>query len=220
MMFNVQCAVVTCLAMLAPMAAFSQQEESSNTENSALMSDVIMRRHSGTEFEPTPVPDDQVQALVQAARWSPSSFNDQAWNFIFCDRFTQPEAHAKVVDSIYGQEWVEDAPLLVVAVVRPNFLYNGKENDWAEYDTGAAAMSMSLQATDLGLMAHQIGGFDPEQIQEDFAIPEEFYPLTVIAIGYEAGSAEETPRERRPIAENFFMGEWGAPLLIGEEDPE
>ncbi len=180
-----------------------------NAYNESLLPEIFMKRHSGTEYQTIPLTEDQIQALVQAARWTPSSYNDQPWNFIFCDQFTNPEAYLKAVDSIYGQEWVESAPLLVIAVVRSNFLYNEEFNDWAEYDTGAAVLSMSLAATELGLMAHQIGGFDREQIQEDFNIPEGYTPITITAIGYESETPSETSRIRRSVEENFFEAEWG-----------
>ena len=125
-----------------------------------------------------------------------------------------PDSYQKVLDSVYGQDWVESAPLLVITVARSNFLYNQKANQWAEYDTGAAALSMSLLAADIGLSSHQIGGFDPEKIQEDFNLPEGHTPLSIIAIGYESEEEEYDPeaRERRAIEENFFLGNWGEPL--------
>lgn len=180
--------------------------------DSTLLSDIFIKRHSGTNFESRPLSRDQIIALIQAARWTPSSYNDQPWNFIFCDRYSHPESYAKVIESIYGQEWVENAPLLVISVVRPQFRYNQKENAWAQYDTGAAALSISLQATELGLMSHQIGGFDPEAIQNGFHLPDGYQPLSIIAIGYEAASLEfkeEELRTRQPYEENFFFGDWG-----------
>lgn len=179
--------------------------------NAALLPEIFIKRHSGTNFESTPLTNDHIQALIQAARWSPSSYNDQPWNFIFCDKYKNPESHLKVIDSIYGQEWAENAPLLVVVLARKHFLYNDEPNIWAEYDTGAAAFGMSLAATDMGLMAHQIGGFDPEQIQEDFSIPEGFTPLAIIAIGYEGEPTAKSPRSRRPVEENFFDSHWSIP---------
>lgn len=179
--------------------------------DSKLLSEIFINRHSGKNFEIEPISEEQIKALVQSARWSPSCYNDQPWNFIFCDRFTSPEAYVKVLDSIYGQDWIENVPLFVIAVVRSDFTYNGKFNEWAEYDTGAAALAMSLQAVDMGLMAHQIGGFDGDLVQQAFQIPEGFYPLTIIAIGHEeqTTSLDENQRKRRPEQENFFSGEWG-----------
>lgn len=199
------------MLLFASLSLYSTEIDNPLYGNANLLSEIFIKRHSGTNFLLQPLTDDHIQALIQSARLSPSSYNDQPWNFVFCDRYKTPEAYLKVVDSIYGQEWVENAPLLVIVVVRPQFLYNEKVNDWAAYDTGAAALGMSLQATDIGLMAHQIGGFDREQIQAEFHLPEGYYPLTIIAIGYEDNteSPAELPRERRPVKENFFIGEWG-----------
>lgn len=185
-------------------------EKGTDIDNSSLLLDIIAKRHSGKDFENRPLSRAQIEALVQSARWAPSSYNDQPWNFIFCDRYTHPDSYAKAIDSIYGQEWAESAPLLVISVVRPEFRYNQQENGWAQYDTGAAALSMSLQATALGLMAHQIGGFDPETIQEEFHLPNGYQPISIIAIGYEKYSDAPINEERlrRPVDENFFFGDW------------
>lgn len=200
---------ISFLFILLSAPLYSIERDASCYDNAVLLSEIFIKRHSGIHYDPLPLNKDQIQALIQAARWSPSSYNDQPWNFIFCDRFKTPEAYLKVIDSIYGQEWVENATLLVIVIVRPNFLYNNQYNDWAEYDAGAAAICMSLQATDLGLMSHQIGGFDQEQIKQDFHLPEGYYPLTIISIGYEKDIETETDRSRRPKDENFFLGEWG-----------
>ena len=180
--------------------------------NATLLSEIFIKRHSGKNFKTTQLSEEHYKALIQSARWTPSSYNDQPWNFIFCDRYENPEAYEKVVNSIYGQDWVENVPLFVIAIVRPKFSYNQEENEWALYDTGAAALSMSLQATEIGLMAHQIGGFDKEEIQEEFHLPDGFHPITILAIGYEntsIDSSDEEPRTRYPIQKNFFFGEWG-----------
>lgn len=206
--------VILLFSMLSifNLCAFENLEYDSSYGNSELLPEIFIKRHSGTNFESDPVNDEQVEVLVQAARWSPSSYNDQPWNFIFCDKYKEPENYSKVIDSIYGQEWVENAPLLVIVFARKHFLYNGEANLWAEYDTGAAALSMSLAASEIGLMAHQIGGFDPEQILEDFNIPKGFVPLAIIAIGYESEVIAKTPRGRRPVGDNFFNGKWGESL--------
>jgi len=182
----------------------------------SLVSPIFLKRHSGKYYDTSrTITKDQVQALIEAARWAPSSHNDQPWNFIICDRIQTPEAFDKALNTIKttNQKWAKYAALLVIVVARTSLLYKGKPNEYAEYDTGSAAISMALQAADLGLMAHQLGGFDKEKIVEVFQLPENFKPMTIMAIGYESSQPdnEPKPRERRPIGENFFMGEWGSP---------
>jgi len=201
--------IFAVLLWLPPSLAISDQPDYGN---SRLLAEIFIKRHSGSNFEPTELTEEHHEALIQSARWAPSSYNDQPWNFIFCDRYKNPEAYEKAMNSIYGQDWVENVPLLVIAVVRHNFRYNQKENEWALYDTGAAAMSMSLQATEMGLVAHQIGGFDKEEVLQEFQIPDGFEPITILAIGYEDTSedtSEEEARTRDSVEENFFSGEWG-----------
>ena len=123
--------------------------------------EIFLKRHSGKTFDPTQaVSQEQIVDLSEAAKWAPSSRNDQPWNFIFCDKYTTPEAYLKVLDSLNtsNQKWAQEAPLLVVIVARTKETHKGKQNEWADYDTGAAAISMALQASEMGLMAHQIGG--------------------------------------------------------------
>lgn len=200
--------------ILLSASLFSIELNNSLYGNATLLSEIFIKRHSGTHYLLHPLSEDHIQALIQSARWSPSSYNDQPWNFIFCDRFRTPDAYLKALDCIYGQDWLENVPLFVITVVRPQFLHNEQFNDWAAYDTGAAAMSMSLQAVEMGLVAHQIGGFDREQVQQDFHLPDGYFPLSIIAIGYEnPDESSEEPRERRPHEENFFMGKWGKPYI-------
>lgn len=182
----------------------------------AKVSDIFMNRHSGKSYDPERqhISDEDIHALMEAARMSPSSHNDQPWNFIFCDKERTPVEYQKAFDSFKNTQkgWVKDAPLIIIVVARYKQVYNGKHNPFAEYDTGAASVSMSLQAADLGLMAHQVGGFDREKIKADFNLPEDHIPLTVILMGYEAPCEENSkPKERRPIHENFFLGSWGQP---------
>nr|WP_256361147.1 nitroreductase family protein [Methylomonas koyamae] len=80
-----------------------------------------------------------------------------------------------------------------------NFNHNGKPNRWAPYDTGAAALSICIQATALGLAAHQMGGFDADLARQSFGLPEDCTPMAMIAVGYPA-DARYCPRIFRPAS--------------------
>lgn len=180
--------------------------------------EVFLQRHSGKSYQPhTAVSVEQMRVLMEAARWAPSSHNDQPWYFIICDRYLTPEAYLKAFESLKTtqQAWVQNAPLLIVMVARRREIHNGKINYWCEYDCGAAAMSLALQATALGLMVHQIGGFDKEKIIENFVIPDDHKPMTIMVVGYEEAQNPDpsTPlRVRRSLEETFFLGSWGSPF--------
>ncbi len=100
-----------------------------------------------------------VLALAEAARWSPSCFGDEPWRYIVFDRQTDSEAWQKAFDCLAegNQNWAAAAPLLLLAVAGLRFSSNEKANRWAQYDTGAASMSLCIQATSMDLMVHQMG---------------------------------------------------------------
>jgi nitroreductase len=181
---------------------------------SDLHSHLLEQRFSGYAYDSSRIISfDQLKTIVSAGRLAPSSYNDQPWYFIVCDRMTNPDAYNKVFSTLveFNQEWVQNVPVLIISVAAMNSR-NNELNKYAQYDTGAAAFSMMLQATALGLMAHQMGGFDAAKISELFQLPADFVPMAVMAIGYPAktGETKSIKKERKSLNENFFMGQWGS----------
>lgn len=188
---------------------------------SAELHELIGRRWSPRAFDASrPVERDKLISLLEAARWSLSCFNDQPWRFVVGDRYADEKAWQQVFGSLTEKNrlWAGNAPLLIVATAASEFRHNGKSNRWAEYDTGAAAISICLQAGALGLSAHQMGGFDSEAIRKAVGIPDGFTPMAVIAVGYHGSpddlagdfrSMETGARKRLPLPENFYAGRWG-----------
>ena len=97
-----------------------------------------------------------------------------------------------------------------------------RRNPMAPHDTGMADLSVVLQAVSMGLAAHQMRGFDRDKARELFAIPDDFNPVVMIAVGYygdpdaledpKTRDDEAAPRERRPLSEIAFGGTWGKPF--------
>ena len=179
--------------------------------------ELIQSRHSGYNFDVDKSVDPALFALLaNAARLSPSSYNEQPWRFIFCDRESSPEAYLKALETLVpaNKTWAAQAPLLVIVASKNLFTKNQKPNLWDKFDTGAAVMSFVLEASSWGLMSHEIGGFDSEKIKKEFHVPEDYQPLVVIAIGYEKIEGSEPPsdKDRLPIEKNFFLGDWDLPL--------
>lgn len=171
-----------------------------------------------------PVSQAQLLALAEAARWAPSCFGDQPWHYIICARASERAAWEAVLGTLTGANpsWAQHAPVLIAAVAATRFKHDGSENRWAQHDTGAASMSMALQAVALGLVAHQMGGFDSARLRTALAIPDDYMPMAVIAVGYAApaqilppplAARETAPRARLPLAQNFFAGRWAQPLV-------
>lgn len=183
--------------------------------------DLIQSRWSPRAFDADkPVGREDLLALVEAAHWAPSCFNDQPWRFVVCDK-NSDEAGWQRAFSILAEKngrWAKNAPVLVLAVAMDNFNHNGQPNRWAMYDTGAASMNMVLQATALGLVMHQMGGFDAEKAREVFNLPGDCRPMAMMAVGYQAEAdvldedfkaAELGPRSRVALEDRFFFGQWG-----------
>ena len=111
--------------------------------------------------------------------------------------------------------------MLLLACADSRFRSNDESNRWGQYDTGAASENLCLQAIALGLVAHQMGGFDIDKARATFGIPERFTPMAMIAVGYQTDAdildedfkaIELAERQRRPLGELFFAGEWDKEL--------
>ena len=183
--------------------------------------ELIAQRWSGRAYDPNKsVSHEQLLAIIEAARWAPSCFGDEPWRYIIWDKHSDKQSWQRAFDCLApgNQEWVVDAPVLMLASADSEFQKNGKPNRWGQHDTGAASENLCLQATALGLMAHQMGGFDSDKIRGEFMIPERFTPMAMITIGYQLDQAalqgeikerEMAPRERQALASRFFAGAWG-----------
>ena len=142
---------------------------------------------------------DALHAVVEAARWAPSAYNLQPWRFIVFDRATDEAAFKRAFATLvpFNQQWNTPAPILI-AVTAQTLNAKGEVNRTAQYDTGAAAMSLVLQAHALGLAAHQMSGFDANAFRTEFAIPNDVDVLAIISIGHygDADKLEPVLRDR------------------------
>ncbi|CAN0381258.1 unnamed protein product, partial [Phaeothamnion confervicola] len=136
---------------------------------------VIENRRSRRSYSNKPVEAEKIQSLFEAARWAPSSVNEQPWVYIYATK-DQPELWNKIFDALNlnNQVWAKDAYLLVMSLTRKIFTRNGLVNNSAKYDLGAANAFLSLQAVELGLNVHQMGGFSPEKAHENLNVPIEY----------------------------------------------
>ena len=160
---------------------------------------------------------------MEAARWSPSCMGDQPWQFItFHKKDATSWTQALNCLSVGNQNWAMDASILILACARQSFSNNQKPNRWNQYDTGAACENICLQATSIGLVAHQMGGFDVEKSRQLFQIPSQYDLMSFIAIGYplavekisaEALVKEKEARKRKPLREIFYTNQWGEQSL-------
>ncbi|HKG22968.1 MAG TPA: nitroreductase family protein [Blastocatellia bacterium] len=192
-------------------------------ESNYPLDDVIARRWSPRLFEEgRTVEREKVLALLEAARWAPSCFNDQPWRYLVFEESNADALARARACLVEGNAWALEAPVLMISVARDNFVYNEKPNRTAQHDVGLASENLVLQAVDLGLAAHQMAGFDVGRARKEFDIPEGYTVLAMIAVGYPyrgdldalpdtLRSRELAERQRRPLGEIAFSGTWDAP---------
>jgi len=186
------------------------------------INELMARRWSPRIFAEHPVEHEKIMTLLEAARWAPSCFNEQPWRYLVFDG-ADPDAMKRARGCLVeGNAWAKKAPVLMIAVARDNFTHLGQPNRTAQHDVGLASENLVLQAVELGLAVHQMAGFDLECARREFAIPEGFTPLAMIAIGYpyresldgieeKARLKELAARTRKSIGEFAFSGRWDAP---------
>ncbi|MBD9358884.1 nitroreductase family protein [Methylomonas albis] len=195
------------------------QQKTANTQVN--IHELIAKRWSPRAFDPDKmVSPTDITAVLEAARWAPSCFNDQPWRYVVCDKAHDAAAwqNALAVIAEKNQLWAKNAPVLILAVAMENFNHNGKPNRWAAYDTGAASLSLCLQATALGLIVHQMGGFDADKARQALSLPDDCTPMAMLALGYQAEvdtlaedfqAAEQAERSRVALEQRFYLGQWG-----------
>ena len=159
--------------------------------------DVIQQRRSRRAYSEKPVEGEKIQSLFEAARWAPSSVNEQPWLYIYATK-DQPDLWNKIFESLNetNRIWVKHAPLLIVSLVRKNHIRNDRPNLSARYDLGGANAFLSLQATHLGLNVHQMGGYNTDILKNNLNVPDTYESVIVLAIGY-PGETEMLPENLR-----------------------
>ncbi|MEN8253736.1 MAG: nitroreductase family protein [Patescibacteria group bacterium] len=168
----------------------------------------IQKRFSPRFFSDEKVSAKDLDSIFEAARWTPSGHNNQPWYFHLTHK--NSESYKKLFSTLneYNQSWAYSAPLLIVA---SKILRDDKyEFEFADYDLGAAVMSLVLQAQSLGYYSRQMALFDKEKVKELFSLDKNMQPCIVIAMG-KVGDFEKAPQEvfeyeldPRPRKEKIF----------------
>lgn len=191
-------------------------EKSAQTQYS--IADLLQQRWSPLAFSDRMVEPEKLRSVLEAARWAASSYNEQPWSFIVATKENQAEFN-RLLDCLAegNQEWAQNAPVLMLSVAKLYFERNGKENRHAFHDVGAAAATLAIQATALGLFIHQMAGFDVPKARQVYSLAEGYEPVAAIALGYfgdpktlskRLQQRELAPRTRKPLEQFVFSGRW------------
>jgi nitroreductase len=175
---------------------------------------VFLDRWSPRAMSGEPITEEELFTLFEAARWAPSSFNNQPWRILYARRDTD---HWQLFFDLlveFNQTWAKNAAALVLFISKTTFDHNGEPAATHSFDTGAAWENLALQATLKGLVVHGMQGFDYDKARTTLNIPDGFNVEAMAVIGKpgrkedlpERMQERETPNDRRKLDETAFEG--------------
>jgi len=181
----------------------------------------IEKRWSPRAFSEKAIPKETIKGILKDARKAPSSFNEQPWSFII--GIKGESSFEKVSTSLneFNSKWASKAPVLILTFAKKVFKHNGKTNRHAWHDLGAFVAFMSLRALEEDIYVHQMAGILPEEVHQQFDVPEEYELVTAIAMGY-LGNKSDLPEDlrksespespRMELSEFVFSDQWAKPF--------
>jgi nitroreductase len=183
------------------------------------LSELVRNRWSPRAFADQPVAPDVLRSLLEAARWAPSSNNEQPWAYIVATK-DDPANFAKMLSVLveFNVGWAKNAPVLILSVAHLKAQKDGAPNRHALHDVGSATAQLTFEANSRGLFVHQMAGYYLEKARQVFEIPEDWEPVAAMAIGYlgdpqslpeRLRDRELAPRTRKPLSEFVMTSGWG-----------
>jgi nitroreductase len=175
---------------------------------------LLYRRWSPRAMNGEGLSEEELLTLFEAARWAPSTYNEQEWRFLYARRSTAEWDVFFDLLAHGNRVWCHRAGVLVVMLAHKTFARNGQENPVHLFDCGAAWENLALQATALGLVAHGMQGFDYEKARSALRVPDDFAVAAMCALGRPGQVGElpaelreaEKPSGRRPVQESICQG--------------
>ena len=178
--------------------------------------EIFLNRWSPRAMSGEEITDEELMGLFEAAKWAPSSYNNQPWRFIYAKRNTQHWDKIYNLMGEFNQAWAKNASVLIIVISKKTFDFNGKNTRTHSFDSGSAWMSLALQSSIKGLVAHGMEGFDYDKTKTELKVPEDYQIEAMIAIG-KPGKKEELPKEmqkkefpsdRKKLSEIVFEGKF------------
>ena len=188
--------------------------DSRMSETEHAVDELFLDRWSPRAMSGEAVTEEELMTLFEAARWAPSSYNNQPWRILYARRETGPWPVFFGLLGEGNQVWAKDAAALLVFVSKETFDFNGKPYPTHSFDTGAAWENLALQASLRGLAAHGMQGFDYERARVELNIPEGFRVEAMAAVGRPGDPARlpeklrerEAPSGRKPLSQIVCEG--------------
>jgi nitroreductase len=175
---------------------------------------LFVKRWSPRAMTGEPLSDCETMTLFEAARWAPSTYNEQEWRFLYARRDTPqwPLIFDLLVEG--NKEWCKNASMLAVIVAHKIFAKTGKPNPVHLFDVGSAFENLALQGSAMGLVVHGMQGFDFEKARTALKVPDDFAVAAMFAAGRPAPAdtlpeklrEREQPSDRKPVSQIVCEG--------------
>lgn len=175
--------------------------------------DLLKERWSPRAFSDKEIDKGTLRRIFEAARWAPSSFNEQPWRFIIGQK--GDETYDKIIDCMaeFNQKWAKTAPVVMLTVAKDNFSKNDKENKHSFHDVGQAVAYISVQAMHENIYLHQMAGYSAEKAIKNFDLSKGYSPVTTVAMGYmgvksqlpEDIADKESPESKRKVLDELVF---------------
>ena len=192
------------------------KEVKQNRKSDYDISPLILNRWSPRAMTGEEIQNEELMAIFEAARWAPSSYNNQSWRFIYARRNTEHWDRLFNLMGEFNQSWTKNAAVLIVVISKKTFDHNNNPARTHSFDTGAAWENMALEATRRGYVIHGMEGSDYDKAKKDLRIPDDYTVEAMVAIGKrgkksvlpEGMQDKEVPSQRRPLKEIIMEGEF------------
>jgi nitroreductase len=162
---------------------YSQLPIENYRKPSKKIEDLFWHRFSPRALSGEVLKEETILTVLEAARFAPSAFNEQPWRFIYS--LQNDKAWQDIFNCLvdFNKSWAMKSAALIIILAKNNFSHNNKNNQTAQFDTGAAWQNLALQARALGLVAHGMSGFDYDKIKESFKISDDYTVIAIVALG-------------------------------------
>ena len=211
----------------SPSSDVAQHPKTASPDHDVL--DLFAKRWSPRAFADRPVEPEKIRRLLEAARWTMSSYNEQPWRYVVASRHEDPEAYERLLHCLneFNRTWAQNAPVLMMSFYKETFSKNDRPNRCAPHDTGAASAALTFQATEMDLYVHQMAGIEKDVARETYDVPEDFEPMAGLAVGYlgdpsmlseNQQKSETAPRTRKSLDAVVFGDAWGNASPLVDDD--
>lgn len=213
---------VVLSALLITISCFDNQVSATNQKELKVkrkptyqIDPLFLNRRSAYALSGEAVTHEELMKVFEAGRWAPSSYNSQPWRFIYAKKGMPAWQKFMNLMVEFNQEWTQFADVLVVVVSKDTFDHDGSYSRTHSLDAGAAWQNMGLQATELGLVAHGMSGFDYEKAKKDLQVPDGYSVEMMFALGRpgvneklseDFKKRDATVSQRKPLEELVFEG--------------